>query len=340
MMAVLDTTQTGHRSCPDGDEGESLDSIELLKSALFGLVEGITEWLPVSSTGHMLLLNEFVRLGSSTDFWDMFLVVIQLGAILAVCVMFFGELNPLSRRKEPAARRSTWALWAKIVVACLPAAAIGIPLDNWMEEHLGSPFVVAAALIAYGVLFILIETRRERKAELASSMGEGSPSVRGKHLAAPSPEGDGSHAKASPADRDARIQDTEDIDWPTAIGIGCFQVLSMVPGTSRSGSTIIGGLLLGCSRTVAAEFTFYLAIPVMFGASALRLAKYFLKGNVFTMEEAVVLLVGCAVAFLVSLLVIRFLMGYIRRHDFKPFGWYRIALGIATIAYFGLRLVA
>ena len=171
-------------------------------------------------------------------------------------------------------------------------------------------------------------------------MGEGSPSVRGKHFAAPSPEGDGSHAKASPADRDARIQDTEDIDWPTAIGIGCFQVLSMVPGTSRSGSTIIGGLLLGCSRTVAAEFTFYLAIPVMFGASALRLAKYFLKGNVFTMEEAAVLLVGCAVAFLVSLLVIRFLMGYIRRHDFKPFGWYRIALGIATIAYFGLRLVA
>ena len=275
---------------------------ELLRAALYGLVEGITEWLPISSTGHMLLLDQFVKLDVSPDFWDMFLVVIQLGAILAVCVLFFNQLNPFSKRKTPEERRSTWGMWAKIVVACVPAAAVGIPLDDWMEEHLGSPF-----------------------AERASS----------KHFAAPEQP----LTATELADADARVQDMSQLGWATAIGIGLFQVLSLVPGTSRSGSTIIGGLLLGCSRAVAAEFTFYLAIPVMFGASALRLLKYFLKGNGFVAQEFALLGVGSGVAFVVSLLAIRFLMSFVRKHDFKPFGWYRILLGVAVIAYFGLQML-
>ena len=314
-----------------------MDIVELLKAAFFGLVEGITEWLPVSSTGHMLLVGEFVSLNTSKDFWDMFLVVIQLGAILAVCVMFFGDLNPFARAKTADERRGTWQLWAKIIVACLPAAVIGLPLDDWIEDHLGSPFVIAAALIVYGIIFIVIETMRERKARRIAAEKSQTPAPR--HLAAP----DGASAAtdvatvAELADADARVQDISELDWKTAIGIGVFQVLSIVPGTSRSGSTIIGGLLLGCSRTVAAEFTFYLAVPVMVGASGLRLVKYFLKGNTFAPQETATLLVGCVVAFVVSILVIRFLMGYIKKHDFKPFGWYRIALGIAVIAYFALH---
>ncbi len=320
-----------------------MDLVEFLKAALFGLVEGVTEWLPVSSTGHMLLLQQFVSLDVSVDFWNMFLVVIQLGAILAVCVLYFGELNPFSRGKDAARRRATWSLWAKIVVACLPAAVIGIPLNDWMEEHLGGPFVIAGALIVYGIAFIVIESGRERRAAAFAAAG-GAGAVMSaarragtaegpRHLAARAegPETDGPSALA---DAGARVRDIDSLDWPTAIGIGVFQVLSMVPGTSRSGSTIIGGLILGCSRKVAAEFTFYLAIPVMFGASALRLVKFFLKGNGFAPNEAMVLAVGCVVAFVVSLAVIRFLMGYIRRHDFRPFGWYRIALGAAVIAYF------
>lgn len=294
-----------------------VDVIELLKAALFGLVEGVTEWLPVSSTGHMLLLDQFVRLDVSKDFWDMFLVVIQLGAILAVCVLFFHQLNPFSPKKSPEQRRGTWRLWGQVVVACIPAAAIGIPLDDWMEEHLGSPFVIAAALIVYGIAFIVIENMRANAvsgAHFAKSKRVGKLSIR--------------------ADKDARVQEVWDLDWPTALGIGAFQVLSIVPGTSRSGSTIIGGLLLGCSRAVAAEFTFYLAIPVMVGASGLRLVKFFLKGNMFTGSELAILGVGCAVAFVVSMLSIRFLMGFVKKHDFKPFGWYRIALGIVVIAYF------
>ncbi len=304
-----------------------MDIIELLKAALFGVVEGITEWLPVSSTGHMLLLNEFVTLDVSSDFWDMFLVVIQLGAILAVCVLFLEKLNPFSRRKDAPARRATWALWAKVVVACIPAAAVGIPLDDWMEEHLGSPFVVAAALIVYGVAFILIENARERRVQRMASRPAGRP----RHLVAQVNAGGTTTERA---DELARVTDIDALDWPTAIGIGISQVLSIVPGTSRSGSTIIGGLLLGCSRSVAAEFTFFLAIPVMFGASALRLVKFFLKGNTFALAEWEILGVGCAVAFVVSLLSIRFLMGFVRKHDFKPFGWYRIALGVAVVAYF------
>lgn len=307
-----------------------MDLIELVKAAVFGFVEGVTEWLPISSTGHMLLLNQFLTLDVSEDFWNMFLVVIQLGAILAVCAVFFGKLNPFSRKKDALERRATWTLWAKTIVACVPAAAIGIPIDDWMEANLGSPFVIAAALIVYGIAFIVIETVRERRAsELAAQGPRG-----GRHFAAPElPEGAGASALA---DAEARVQTVDDIDWKTAIGIGLFQVLSIVPGTSRSGSTIIGGLLLGCSRTAVAEFTFFLAIPVMFGASALRLVKYFLAGNMFSGTEAAVLGVGCVVAFVVSIAVIRFLMGFVRRHDFKPFGWYRIVLGAAVIAWFAL----
>ena len=284
-----------------------MDVFELLKAALYGLVEGITEWLPISSTGHMLLLDQFVSLDVSQDFWNMFLVVIQLGAILAVCVLYFSRLNPFSRKKDREERRDTWVLWAKIVVACIPAAVVGIPLDDWMEEHLSSPYVVAAALIFYGVIFIALETWRANHAVKKTSA---------RHMAEELPE------------------TANDISWPQAIGIGFFQILSLVPGTSRSGSTIIGGLTLGCSRPAVCEFTFFLAIPVMFGASALRLVKFFLGGGSFTLTEAALLGVGCIVAFVVSLLVIKFLMAYVRKHDFRPFGWYRIVLGIAVIVYF------
>ena len=313
-----------------------MNFIELIKAAVFGVVEGITEWLPVSSTGHMLLLNQFLTMNVSDDFWNMFLVVIQLGAILAVCVLFFRQLNPFSPSKSGFEKRQTWALWGKTIVACIPAAVIGIPLDDWMEEHLGSPFVVAAALIAYGIAFIVIENAREEKAS-SSLPGTGTGQLRPapKHFAVTATTAEIA-TRSELADADARIQDVHELDWKTAIGIGLFQVLSMVPGTSRSGSTIIGGLLLGCSRTAVAEFTFYLAIPVMFGASGLRLVKFFLKGNAFAAGETAILLVGCIVAFVVSLIVIRFLMSFIRKHDFKPFGWYRIGLGVIVIAYFAL----
>ena len=303
-----------------------MDPIELAKAAVYGVVEGVTEWLPISSTGHMLLLNQFLTMDVSEDFWNMFLVVIQLGAILAVCVMFFHRLNPFSPSKTAGEKRDTWLLWGKTIVACIPAAAIGIPIDDWMEANLGSPFVIAAALIVYGIAFIVIETVRERRATAVAATG--------RHFS--TPDLVDAPTRSELADAGARVQTLEALDWKTAIGIGLFQVLSIVPGTSRSGSTIIGGLLLGCSRTVVAEFTFFLAIPVMFGASALRLAKYFLAGNMFSGTEAAVLGVGCLVAFLVSLAVIRFLMAFVRRHDFKPFGWYRIVLGVAVIAWFVL----
>ena len=303
-----------------------MDPIELAKAAVYGVVEGVTEWLPISSTGHMLLLNQFLTMDVSEDFWNMFLVVIQLGAILAVCVMFFHRLNPFSPSKSSGEKRDTWLLWAKTIVACVPAAVIGIPIDDWMEANLGSPFVIAAALIVYGIAFIVIETVRERRASAVVSTG--------KHFSTPD-LGD-APTRSELADAGARVRTLEGLDWKTAIGIGLFQVLSIVPGTSRSGSTIIGGLLLGCSRTVVAEFTFFLAIPVMFGASALRLAKYFLAGNMFSGTEAAVLGVGCLVAFLVSLAAIRFLMAFVRKHDFKPFGWYRIVLGVAVIVWFAL----
>lgn len=313
-----------------------MNIIELIKAAVFGVVEGITEWLPISSTGHMLLLNEFLTLDVSADFWDMFLVVIQLGAILAVCVIFFHQLNPFSPSKTAREKRGTWTMWGKTIVACLPAAVIGIPIDNWMEEHLGSPFVIAAALIVYGIAFIVIENVREKRAANAlPGVNSGELRVAPRHMAVTASTAEIA-TRSELADEGARVQTIDELDWKTAIGIGIFQVLSIVPGTSRSGSTIIGGLLLGCSRTVAAEFTFYLAIPVMVGASGLRLVKYFLKGNVLAGSEAAILAVGCIVAFAVSLACIRFLMGFVRKHDFKPFGWYRIVLGVAVIAYFAL----
>ena len=313
-----------------------MDIIEIIKAAVFGVVEGITEWLPISSTGHMLLLNQFLTMNVSSDFWDMFLVVIQLGAILAVCVIFFHQLNPFSSSKDPYERRQTWVLWGKTIVACIPAAVIGLPIDDWMEEHLGSPYVIAVALIVYGIAFIAIENAREsRAAAVLPSQGGAHPAVvHGRHFAVATPAEPLTRSEI--ADAEARVQTIEDLDWKTAIGIGIFQVLSIVPGTSRSGSTIIGGLILGCSRAVASEFTFYLAIPVMAGASGLRLVKYFLKGNGFALGEAAILLTGCLVAFVVSLLVIRMLMAFVRKHNFKPFGWYRIVLGVVVIAYFAL----
>lgn len=295
--------------------------IELLKALLFGIVEGITEWLPISSTGHMLLLEKFVVLDVSPAFWHMFLVVIQLGAILAVCVSFFKELNPFGFSLTKLQRNTIWTLWAKIIVACIPAAVIGIPLDDWMDEHLSSPFVIAAALVVYGVVFLCL---KDSQSNLAMHKGK--------------------HAKAVQSEQrehtflDKRIT-THAIDklsWKQTIGIGCFQVLSIIPGTSRSGSTIIGALLMGCSRSVAAQFTFYLAVPVMVGASGLRLVKFFIKGNTFSTMEAATLAMGCLVAFLVSMAVVKFLMSYIKRHDFSIFGWYRIVLGIAVAAYFWL----
>ena len=312
-----------------------MDIIELLKSAFMGLVEGITEWLPVSSTGHMILVDEFVKMNVSETFWNMFLVVIQLGAILAVCVLFFYDLNPFSPSKGKEGRRDTWVLWGKIVLGCIPAAAIGLPLNDWMEEHFYNAPVVALALIVYGVLFIVIENWRANKrdqAALAGSFGAravvagGRPA--GAHFAAPA-------ATAAADDDDnldfGSITTLEDLSWKTALGIGCFQVLSVIPGTSRSGSTIIGGILAGTSRTVAAEFTFFLAIPVMFGASLLKLVKF---GFAFSSTELIILIVGVVVSFVVSVLAIKFLMGYIKKHDFKVFGWYRIILGILVLGYF------
>ena len=308
------------------DERCLLDIIELLKSAFLGLVEGITEWLPISSTGHMILVDEFIQLNVSQTFLNMFLVVIQLGAILAVCVLFFHELNPFSPSKGREGRKGTWKLWGKIVLGCVPAAAIGLPLNDWMEEHFYNAPVVAIALIVYGIAFIVIETRRARKRETMDVLPGGRPM--GSHYAAPA-VADGED------DLDfGEITTLDDLSWKTALGIGCFQVLSLVPGTSRSGSTIIGGLLLGCTRSVASKFTFFLAIPVMFGASALKLVKFFLKGGTFGMSEAAILGVGCLVAFVVSLVAIKWLMGFVRRHDFKAFGVYRIVLGAVVLLYF------
>jgi len=271
--------------------------LELLKAILFGVVEGITEWLPISSTGHMILLDEFIHLGVSAEFYKLFEVVIQLGAILAVIILYFKTIWPFRNDNGSITlERSTLDLWGKIIVACLPAAVIGILFNDWMEEHFFTPEVVAITLILYGVLFILIESR---------NVGSG------------------------------QVKNVHDISYAKAIQVGIFQLLSLVPGTSRSGSTIIGGLLIGLERSVAAEFTFYLAIPVMIGASLLKLVKYILKvGFVFNGSELLILAVGCLVAFIVSILVIRFLMAYIKKHNFTVFGYYRIILGLMVLGYF------
>lgn len=271
-----------------------MDIIEILKAVLFGIVEGITEWLPISSTGHMILLNEFVTLNVSEEFWEMFLVVIQLGAILAVVLLYWNKIFPFRFREKPVVQKDIFILWFKILVACIPAAVIGLAFDDVFDALFYNPWCVAIALIVFGIAFIVIENRN-------------------KHV--------------TPA-----ITELDQITYKTALMIGLFQLIAAVfPGTSRSGATIVGALLIGVSRTVAAEFTFFLAIPVMLGASLLKLVKF---GFSFTGPEAVILLVGMFVAFIVSVIVIRFLMGYIKKHDFKVFGWYRIVLGIAVLAYF------
>jgi len=272
-----------------------LTFIEILKVVFLGIVEGITEWLPISSTGHMLLVDEFLRLNASDAFKEMFFVVIQLGAILAVVLLFWNKMWPFqfSNKRRSIFRYEVWNMWFKVVVACIPGAIVTILFDDYIEAHFHTPLVIAATLIIYGVLFIVIENwNRGRR---------------------------------------PRITRLRDITYTTALLIGLFQVLSIIPGTSRSGSTIIGALLLGVSRTAAAEFTFFLAVPVMFGLSALKLIKF---GFAFTFAEVVILLVGCVVAFVVSVIVIKFLMDYIRRHDFSLFGLYRIALGILVLLYF------
>lgn len=275
--------------------------LELLKAVLFGIVEGITEWLPISSTGHMILLDQLVKLQVSPEFYEMFQVVIQLGAILAVVLLFFHKLNPFSPKKSPKARNQTWQLWFKVVAAVIPSAVLGLLLDDWMEEHLYNYVVVAIALIVYGVAFLYLE------------------------------QGNGRIAP--------RIKSVHAIDYKTALLIGAFQCLSLIPGTSRSGSTILGAILLGVGRSAGAEFSFFLAIPTMVGASGLKLVKYLASGVSVTGVEIGVLVVGCLVSFLVSFLVIKALMDYVRSHSFRVFGIYRIALGIVVLIYFLFTLI-
>ena len=270
--------------------------IEFLKAVLFGIVEGITEWLPVSSTGHLILLDEFVKLKVSPEFYEMFQVVIQLGAILAVILLFFHKLNPFSPKKDEIQKKNTWSLWFKVIAAVVPSAVIGLLLDDWMDEHLYNYIVVAVMLIVYGVAFLFVEKRNEK--------------------------------------RPFAIKKVENLDYRTAILMGCFQCLSLIPGTSRSGATILGGILLGVSRGAAAEFSFFMAIPTMLGASALKLLKFMLEGVQATSTEIVVLVTGCIVSFLVSVLVIRALMEYVRKRSFAVFGVYRIILGAAVLLYF------
>ena len=271
--------------------------LEILKAILFGIVEGITEWLPISSTGHMILLDEFIKIKFQTPgFYELFQVVIQLGAILAVVVMYFKTICPFGFGKDKQERKDTWNLWGKILVACLPAAIIGILFDDWLDEYLYNSVVVSLALIIYGIIFIVIESKNFGK---------------------------------------RTTKELNDITYKQAVGVGCFQLLSLIPGTSRSGSTIIGGLILGLERSVAASFTFFLAIPVMCGASLLKLVKYVLEtGFTFIAGDLLLLGIGCLIAFIVSILIIKFLMNYIRKHDFKVFGYYRIVLGILVLLYF------
>ena len=269
--------------------------IELLKAVFLGIVQGITEWLPISSTGHMILANEIISLSVSDAFMEMFEVVIQLGSILAVVVLFFHKLNPFSPKKSAPQKRETFSLWGKVLIGVIPAGIIGLLFDDQINDIFYNSLTIAITLIIYGVLFILVENRNKGRAP--------------------------------------RVGSVREITWQLALAIGCAQVLALIPGTSRSGATIIGAMLLGLSRTAAAEFSFFLAVPVMLGASALKLLKF---GFNFTGMELAVLFSGCVTAFLVSVLAIRFLMSFIQKHDFKPFGYYRIALGIIILIVFGL----
>jgi len=270
--------------------------IEILKAILFGIVEGITEWLPVSSTGHLILLNEFVNLNVTKEFQSMFDVVIQLGAILAVCALFFRKLNPFDPGKTSLQKQKTWTLWFRVIASIIPSGLVGVLFDDWMDEHLHNGVVVAAALIIYGVAFIFVERANQ--------------------------------------DKEPRVSNVHDIGLTTAMIIGVSQCLSLIPGTSRSGSTILGGILVGVSRSAAAEFSFFMAIPTMLGASAIKLLKFFMSGVAFTAMDLLILLVGCTVSYIVSLLVIKGLMSYVRKHSFSAFGVYRIVLGIAVLGYF------
>lgn len=274
--------------------------MELLKAVLFGIVEGVTEWLPISSTGHLILLNEFITLNVSDEFRSMFDVVIQLGAILAVIVLFFHKLNPFSPTKSAGEKKQTWQLWFKVIAAIIPSGIVGVLFDDWMEAHFHNATVVSIALIVYGVAFILVERRNARR-------------VGGK-----------------------TVEDVYAIDYKTALLIGCFQCLSLIPGTSRSGSTILGAILIGVGRSAGAEFSFFMAIPTMLGASAIKGLKFVLSGVSATGTEIGVLIVGCVVSFVVSLLVIRGLMEYVRKHSFSAFGVYRIILGVVVLVYFAL----
>ncbi|MBE6945945.1 MAG: undecaprenyl-diphosphate phosphatase [Ruminococcaceae bacterium] len=269
--------------------------IELLKTILYGIVEGITEWLPISSTGHLILLKELLPLKTSEEFWEMFQVVIQLGAIAAVLVLFFHKLNPFSPKKTPTKKRNTWLLWGNVIVAVLPSAVLGLLLDDWLDAHLYNYITVAITLILYGVVFLFLERNRQGKAP---------------------------------------IHRTERITWQTALFIGLFQCLAMIPGTSRSGATILGAMVLGLSRSAAAEFSFFLAIPTMLGASLLKAAKYILSGVAMSGQETAILVVGCVVSFVVSMVAIRGLMQYVKKHSFAVFGIYRIVLGAVVLAYF------
>ncbi|MCL1879251.1 MAG: undecaprenyl-diphosphate phosphatase [Actinomycetia bacterium] len=297
---------------------------ELIKAFFIGVVEGITEWLPVSSTGHMILFDEFAPLNVSREFLDLFLVVIQLGAILAVIVLFAQRLNPLSRLKSTVERRATWGLWGRVIVGCLPAAVVGFLLDDWMEANFFNAITVSVALIVYGVAFILVE--HFNKEEPSQAIGRHS------RVAVPVPASGG-----SPSGIAVLSAGLPEITWRRALAIGCFQCLAIVPGTSRSGSTILGGRILGVSRVMAAEFSFFLAIPVMFGWSLLKVVKtLFLDHFVLSTTEWGVFAIGIVTAFLVSLAAIRFLMSFIKKHSFTAFGWYRIILGIAVIVCFAL----
>lgn len=270
-----------------------MEFIEIIKAIILGIIEGITEWLPISSTGHMILADEFIKLNMTDAFKEMFLVVIQLGAIMAVVLLYFNKLNPFSTKKSITEKKETVSIWLKVVIGVIPAGVLGVLFDDWLDEHFYNYVTVSIMLIVYGVLFILIENRNKN--------------------------------------RTVKVKDFSALSYRTAFGIGLLQVLSLIPGTSRSGATILGGILLGTSRHVAAEYSFFMSIPIMFGASALKLLKF---GFDFTGIEIAILITGLIVAFVVSVISIKFLMRYIRNHDFKVFGWYRIILGILVLFYF------
>lgn len=269
--------------------------LEVIKSIILGIVQGITEWLPISSTGHMILFNQFLNFSAGDkNFRDLFLVVIQFGSILAVVTIYFHRLNPFSPKKTAIEKRNTWTMWLKVAIACIPAGIVGLLLDDWIDKYLYRATVVGITLIVYGIGFIVVESIHKK----------------------------------------AKIKTIEEMRYPTAFLIGAFQMLALIPGTSRSGATILGAVILGSDRLVATEFSFFLAVPVMLLASLYKILKYFMKYSMFTGSQTALLLIGMAVAYIVSVFAIKFLVDFIKKHDFKPFGWYRIALGVAVLAYF------